>query len=339
MDSYDDLVSNVLANEILVDVTNNLVDEHCLNLVADDWLSRLENNITYQNYSTHSKDLWKPSYSTDHCDCEKSKHSNFQVVLVAACNFLKPYKKKTSKSIDRNVYLNVVNSEPLTKLARAMTSDLGSDIEISNDFKFSFGECSLIGCCKCSKFAQKFQKAGYTISRVFQPCISDTKIFDGEHVVNRFYSQMEAMYTDTFLAVLRLQINVRYYLKEKKYYRISGNILDFVGFHQNKLRSIKKVELGPLIQFEEPKALSTNDAKPKNKSLDPESKMKNDIEEFEEFVESVDVSNILENEESSENRKRKEMSPDVEEGETELETKRQNLTDTEDYELEQYLLI
>lgn len=337
MASYRDLVSKVLSNETLVKAANNLVDDNCLNLVAEDWLSRLQNNIAYQNYSYQSEKLWKLSFSTDHCYCEESKNPDFYVVLVATCTIQKPYKNKSSQSNNRNANLIVVDSEPLNKIARVMTSDLGPDVNISNDFKFSFEMCSLIECKNCSEFAKKFRKAGYDINRITQPCISDTQIFDGEHVVNRFYSQIENIYTDTFLAVLRLKINVRYLLKEDNVYRISGNILDFIGFRENKLRPTKKVNLGSLIEFEDKtETLSVRHNKFKNKPLCLETKTNDCTSLDTEFENLFGSEKILCIEGSNSNRKRKEVSPDREE-EVEREVKKQNLidnTDECDYERE-----
>lgn len=351
MTNYISLVSKVLANESLASAVNDLVDEHCLNLVTKDWRSRLENNITYQNYSSHFQKLWKPSFSTVHCECEESKQPDFQVVLVANCKFIKPY-KKADQSNDRrsiNLPLNdrderqsnwiVVDSEPLTKIARAMTSDLGSEVNIWSDFKFSFVDCGYVGCSKCSRFANVFAQAGYKVDREFQPCILDTRVFTGESVVNRFYSQIENLFTDTFLAILKLEVNVRYHLKKQNAYRISGRVLDFVGFTENKLRQTKKVDLGPLIQFEDkPEFSSIKDDKPKNTSSYLKSKDNNYafLQDFEDFAENDESPTIEEKAQSSNNRKRKQLS-DVED-ELENETKKHSTTEMNEYEIESFLL-
>lgn len=335
MEGYDNLVSKVLANESLANAAKNMVDEHCLNLVNPDWSTQLQNNVTYQNYIYHAKKLWKPAFSTDHCDWEESKKDDFEIVLVATCKFLKQYKKESYYPNSRRANLLVLDSEPLAKIARAMTSDLGPDVNVWKDHKFPFVECGFMACNECSEFTQKFQKAGYRVSRINQPCISDTKVFDGERVVNRFYSQMEEMFNDTFLAVLRLQLNTRYYLKKQNVYRISGEVLDFVGFLENKLKPTKKVDLGPLIQFEyKPETPSIKYEEKKSAVLDSKVKCNDGFDDFNEIFENEEPLAIEEKGQSSDQRKRQRSSPD-DEGET--ETKKLNMSASDDYEIEKFL--
>lgn len=346
MDNYLSLVSKVLANQTLAKAIDDFVDEDCLNLISEDWQSRLENNIMYQNYLNFGKKMWRKSYSSQHCEMDESVIPGLQVVLVTNCKFAKPYKHPSGRIDESQNSLIISDSEPMFKIARAITSDLGTDIRIGNDFKFSFVDCSLINCIQCSKFAEIFSKAGYKIDQMYQPCISDTKVFNGESVINRFYSQIKSTFTDTFLAILRIEINARYFLKEKKVYRISGHVLDLIGFTENKLKSAKKICLGPLIQFEEkPEIPSIKNNKCKNSCL--ETKVNQSFEEYAEFVENDELFAMEEKEQCSNDWKRKTLSDTEEEMENEIkkqksdvETKveKENVIEVNDYEIEHFIL-
>lgn len=349
MDNYLGLVSKVLANQTLAKAVDDLVDEDCLNLISEDWQSRLENNIIYQNYLDYAEKIWKESYMSEHCRMEESVMPGFKVVLVANCQFAKPYNKRKDDSKNSLV---ISDSEPMFKIAHAITSDREKNRRIGTDFKFSFVDCSLINCIQCSKFAKIFSKAGYTIDQMYQPCISDTKVFNGENVINRFYSQIKSTFTDTFLAILQIEINCRYFLESKKIYRIGGRVLDLIGFTENKLRSAKKVHLGPLVQFEEKLEIpSIKNNKCKNSCL--ETKVNQNLEEFSEFNENDELFVMEEKEQCSNNWKRKMLSDAVEEKKNEIkkqksdveetpekedEKEKENTIEVTDYEIESFML-
>lgn len=260
MARYSDLVSKVLANNILANAAKQMADiedsdKPTLDLVTKDWIFRLENDVVYQDCQFDAIPVRRSLTSSLLYDYETSKDVLFNITLVAYCRFLKHFKGK-SNSLPSII---IANSEPLNKIARVMTQDFGPNINLSEEFKFNFKLCNLLSCMECSETAAKFEEKGYKLKKPNQPHICSTKLFNGKEIVNRFQSQMEDIFSQNFVALLHLKIDTRYNYTDpnnpnQKVYRIGGTVTDIIAFDEGKLNPHKEsLNLGNLTFIDAPK--------------------------------------------------------------------------------------
>lgn len=260
MAEYSELVTRILKNDCLVDATKRMLEREpfyksALNLLVQDWSERLENDTSFQDCQFRPIPTRKSPAASNLYEYETSRDVLFNIVLAGYCRFSKSYDNKSARPS-----IIISQSEPLNKIAQVMTKDLGP-VQISEEFKFNFKECSVLSCAECSSSHAFFAGKGYKLNKTNQPCITDTKIFDGKNVFNRFESQMEDMFPNTFIAILHLKINTRYSYTDasnnnQKTYRIGGHVSDLVAFHDAKLFLTKSINLGdltPIEMIEEPK--------------------------------------------------------------------------------------
>lgn len=239
-----------------------------LNLVGLDWESRMENDVAFQDclFRLGCKKTSAVPSSDRYYDYESTANPYFSVTLAANCRFGKVYEGQTAQSAP----LIVSKSEPLFKIARTMTDDLGPGIQISDEFKFTFQECSPMSCAECRASYNFFAKKNYLVRKLRQPCISVTKVFDGKSVFNRFHSQMVEMFPHSFVAILHLKINVRYGYNgsdNQRLYRIGGTVTGILAMNEAKLDSVKSVDLGDVSAFE------PEDDEPENRNVFPNKKL------------------------------------------------------------------
>lgn len=248
MDNYTFFLSQVLNNPVLVKAVEELAADDVLNLVDLKWKERLENNFIYQEFCSSAKDLFSgKSVTNSMYKFQNVKNLPLKVLVAAECLLPKKYNNN-----DISVYLSTLDCKPLKAIARAMHSDYDADINLSDDFKFKFNMCSLLSCVECKLSSIKFQERGYTVSNVNQPCIQDTRIFDGKEITNLFISHIKTMFRSKFMALLTIKIDSRYnYMADNEtQYRISGKILDIIAFQESKLVPSKPIKLGDLLQVD-----------------------------------------------------------------------------------------
>lgn len=271
VDCYSKLVSSVLNNKILVEAAAEITDEtkpSTFNFVTNDWLSRLESDTFLQSCQLPfgKKEIVSNGYTYESVDKEKS----LNITIVGYCRFLKSYDGR----IINEPSIIIENSDVLAKIAKHMTSDLGDQIKISDQFKFNFHECSILSCSVCRRSRGEFISRGYSLPKLHQPCICVTKVFDGEKIYNRFYSHMEAIFPQGFIAIMNLKIYKRYNYKSEKLnqrvHRISGNVLNFIAFNEAKLDlNLDLINLGDLSGFEIPKETEEESPRKKKKTDEP----------------------------------------------------------------------
>ncbi|GFQ75492.1 uncharacterized protein TNCT_124041 [Trichonephila clavata] len=73
-----------------------------------------------------------------------------------------------------------------------------------------------------------------------QPCIADIHVFNGEMLVNRFGDQIKSYFPDSFIGLLEIELNVRYFYAVKDasmdIVRVGGQILKMVAFPESNLK-------------------------------------------------------------------------------------------------------
>lgn len=251
MDSYSALLSRVLKDNVLakhIHEKSNNADPHTLNLLTLDWKAHLQNHLNLYQSKAFRFPFKSPH---DHYEYESIPEPLIEVQLVAYCRFVKPI-NNTEKNADP---LMVTDSEPLQKIALHVMKDLGSNLRISEDSKYTFKNCtSSLGCNQCEKASRVFHKHGYPVKRTLQPCIRFTQVYNGKQVVNRFHNQMVDMFESAFVAILNLKINARYSYMDSnsntKMYRMAGKVGSIVAFNEAKLDYAHPVVLGELENFE-----------------------------------------------------------------------------------------
>lgn len=275
---YSALVSRVLKNDVLVAAAKQMSEPETkaptLNLVTNNWETVIDNDLFLQGSKFPFER--KPSV-TNVYNFEASSENLLNVTLVGNCRFTKPLEGKTPVAPS----VIIAQSDPLIKLATIMTRDVQEEVEISEDFKFNFKECSVLTCSPCKESHAVFTKKGYALNRFHQPCICVTKVFDGENIYNRFYSFLENAFSQNFIAVLHLKINSRYSYTDKtsnrKLYRISGTVTDFVAFNEAKLDFVNPIDIGDLSPFEMAVEIPSKDTEPVKDGKASQKSLKNEM--------------------------------------------------------------
>ena len=259
--NYSNFVSKILKNDILEsaaqDIANSESDPNTpsINLVSKKWNTILESNEKF----LHCQFISSGKFSTDtYYEYETARETIFNVTLVANCRFVAKSEERAQRSLLKHKNAIIIyDSEPLLKIAKAMTNDVESFIPISDNHKFQFKSCNILTCDLCAQGFKYFTENGYTVQGT-QPCIAITKVFDGKNIVNRFYSQIEESFkTDFFTAIVQLKINLRYMFLDKnngnqRTYRIGGNVTNMIAFNEAKLDLVPKINLGAITAIETP---------------------------------------------------------------------------------------
>ncbi|GFS99957.1 uncharacterized protein TNCV_4196411 [Trichonephila clavipes] len=142
-------------------------------------------------------------------------------------------------------------------LTKAMTSDVDPNKAcLSDTVKVNFGTCSLY-CHHCSNVMESMASKGIKLNfDCSQPCITDINVFNGETLVNRFGAQIESYFPDTFIAIMEIELNMRYFYAVKDasmdMVRVGGQVLKMVAFPESNLKqtNVCLVDLNLLAQVE-----------------------------------------------------------------------------------------
>ncbi|GFQ82321.1 uncharacterized protein TNCT_86491 [Trichonephila clavata] len=138
----------------------------------------------------------------------------------------------------------------MNMLTKAMTSDVDlSKARLSDTVKINFGTCSLY-CHHCSNAMESMASQGVKLMfDCSQPCIADIHVFNGETLVNRFGAQIKSYFPYSFIALMEIELNVRYFYAVKDasmdMVRVGGRILKMVAYSESNLKQTK-VCLGDL---------------------------------------------------------------------------------------------
>lgn len=283
-DDYSALVKRILQDKTLSHHVKNLMQTEAsiysnpptLNLITENWSTNLTQNPHFQNFQFDPAHKHDPNNLYGY---ETSTTSIFHVLIAGYCRFSKPYagQKKPMQSVILS------NCAPLSQIARMMIRDLGDNLLISDEFKFSFvPTCTLSSCVFCKDSAKKMKAfADYFPITKSQTCVTRTKIFDGKEVVNRFQNYIIDIFPNTCIAVLHLTIDRRYHYTDKhtkeKFHRIGG-IINVATFCQEEIfNSTRSVHLGDLSDIELYSQMSTlpeekNPKQKKSEDIDPQDK-------------------------------------------------------------------
>lgn len=251
MDTYSQLLTQIYKNNVLAKVASDMVREnaHALNLLSTDWEKRLDNNIVYQDLSYNNKSMFRDASPKNQQYTFEYLKPDWNLLVAGVCRFYKSYAGQDKMAIV------VLESVPLGKIGKAVWENG----DVQDEVKFQFNLCSSLCCSLCKNACQKFERAGYEMKKVQQPCIYDTKLFDGKEVLNRFVTQMEGVFPHTFLALLKVKVDNRYGYTDAESvqnHRIGGRVLEMVAFHETKLVPMKEIDVGDL------KCIDLNEKRP-----------------------------------------------------------------------------
>ncbi|GFT26038.1 uncharacterized protein NPIL_17071 [Nephila pilipes] len=252
MDAYSTLVHQILQIPVLAEKVQDLVNEShqtYLNLVDPDWKQKLMNDACYQQFQNDAKRL----FSSQRINQNKFRVQNLKdsatplkVIIAGYCSMYNPYTKTTNQMLS----ITLKESPLMNMLSKALTSDVDPlTAKLSETTKVNFGGCSM--CCQyCSSAIESMSTKGVKLSfDCIQPCIVDTYVFDGKTLANRFGSQIKSYFPETFIAILQLELNVRYFYTNKNtsmdFIRVGGRALKMVAFPESNLKQ-SKISLGNL---------------------------------------------------------------------------------------------
>ncbi|GFR12914.1 uncharacterized protein TNCT_328061 [Trichonephila clavata] len=245
MEAYSTLVDLILNAPVLANKVQDMVreSEHTsLNLVTLDWKSQLANNARYQQFLKDAKFMFSPERLSLNSQFRvqnlKDSDTPLKVIMVGVCNVYRPYTKATTKL---PLSITIKDSPLMNMLTKAITSDVDPNkARLSDTVKVNFGTCSLY-CHHCSNAMDRMASKGVKLNfDCVQPCIADINVFNGETLVNRFGDQIKSYFPDTFIAIMEIELNVRYFyaLRDASMdmVRVGGRILKMVAFPESNLK-------------------------------------------------------------------------------------------------------
>ncbi|GFT43024.1 uncharacterized protein TNCV_2777761 [Trichonephila clavipes] len=261
MDEYSTLVDQILKTPILANKVQDMVrdsDHSSLNLVTLNWQSQLANYARYQQFQKEAKHMFSPERTNYNSQFRlqnlKDSEKSLNVIIAGVCNVYRPYTKAATKL---PLSITLKDSSLMNRLTKAMTSDVDPNkARLSDTVKVNFGTCSLY-CHSCSNAMESMASKGVKLNfDSSQPCIADITVFNGETLVNRFGAQIKSYFPDTFIAILEIELNVRYFytLKDASMdmVRVGGKVLKMVAFPESNLKktSVCLGDLNLLAQVE-----------------------------------------------------------------------------------------
>ncbi|GFT22698.1 uncharacterized protein TNCV_833211 [Trichonephila clavipes] len=139
----------------------------------------------------------------------KDADKSLKIIVVGISNVYRPYTKATT---NLPLSITIKESSPMNMLTKAMTNDVDPNkARLSDTVKVNFGTCSLY-CYHCSNAIESMASKGVKLNfDCNQPCIADISVFNGENLVNRLGAQIKSYFTDTFIAIMEVELNMRYF--------------------------------------------------------------------------------------------------------------------------------
>lgn len=254
MNSYSNLVQKILQVPSLTKQVESLAaDQDALNLITKDWKKVLVNHKPFQDFQNKTSRMfqrkYKPLNSMFSVQNLQEDAAPLSVIVAGHCRMYKPYKEKNDLFSGKQP-LSVVMSESnvMDMMIKAITNDLDPKYTFVNPTcKLNLKTCSMF-CQYCSKAREEMTAYGIPMSTQYlQPCISDTLVFDGQSIANRFGSQIMNSFSGEFISIIKMELNVRYFYsnKGKECVRVGGSIEKMICFPESNLKEVK-IELGNL---------------------------------------------------------------------------------------------
>ncbi|GIY03987.1 uncharacterized protein CDAR_304811 [Caerostris darwini] len=256
METYSDIAQKVLnVPELASYISHVVATTDAVNLITPSWQQDLENNITYQDFQNNSADKFRIPNPTRKglftIQRVKDFDKQIKVFMVAKCNTVVEYSKQKDEKTSFSIRIR--DSEPLNMITKVMTNDVSKTHHVSDEFRFYMDTCNLLSCYKCKQSVQSFRKFGFKIPQTRQPCIVDTKIYDGKQILNRFGSQIQETFHE-FIGIFEIHLNMRYFYTkpvnevETHVVRIGGTVTHLLALQESKLnfKPIETLNLGDL---------------------------------------------------------------------------------------------
>ncbi|GFR05380.1 uncharacterized protein TNCT_240091 [Trichonephila clavata] len=245
MDAYSTLVDQILKTSVLANKVQDMVresDHTSLNLVALDWKTQLANYAHYQQFQKEARNMFSAERTSLNSQFRvqnlKNAEKSLKVIVAGVSNVYRPYTKSANTL---PLSITIRDSSAMNMLTKAMTSDVvPNKVRLSDTVKVNFGACSLY-CHHCGNAMESMASKGVKLNfDCSQPCIADIHVFNGETLVNRFGAQIKSYFPDTFIALMEIELNVRYFYAVKDasmdMVRVGGRILKMVAFPESNLK-------------------------------------------------------------------------------------------------------
>lgn len=241
---YNAVLEEFLRHPELSKIIQQVSTKDYLNLMSLNWKDKLDNHAHYQDLKKDVSKYIQSSYSKENVYNFYNVKPPLMVAVIAQCSFI------VNKNNDK-ITISVKEYSPLTEIGKTILSDLDDFVQKVDEFRLTFGQCSVKGNCHhCSKAFKVFGNDP-TMGKIDEPCILDTQVFDGKNAYNRFLSQINSMFHgNTFFAICLVEVNSRYSYKLEEElamkYRVSGTVHHLIAFDKRKLVLNKELCLGPV---------------------------------------------------------------------------------------------
>lgn len=225
--AYKCLVDRVSKYPVLVDYIKNKIKNNpkIINLITNDWLSILENNLTFQEYMNGKVKFSKYESKTNKIICNyrvQAYSNNINVIAIGTFKITKD-KDKVDK-----YKLNVVECIPVQCIGEIMC--LGLDRDIYTNSKFFMKTCNGL-CLKC-------REINVTSDNIW--CIQKSIIYEKDKLQYAERKYCTSLFPNEFKAIVHLEINSTYTFGSNC--KIGGNVESIVFveniFDFNEITSI-----------------------------------------------------------------------------------------------------
>lgn len=249
METYAALVEQLLSIPALAQYVSTCPDD-ILNLVTLDWKQRLENYALYQDFVHNSALLFRePTVSYNKIfTVQKLKETvdPLRVLVAVKCQIPRAYgdaKEETTFPI------LLQESVVLKTLTEAMTKDMDSKLKMDDSLKVFISPCHYLSCTYCMAAMKRMNDMKQKIPSKNQPCILNTRVFDGETICNRFGSQLKGIFQNQFVAIVECTLNSRFVFENKndagiKTVRVGGQATKLLAMRETALNPRETLVLG-----------------------------------------------------------------------------------------------
>lgn len=194
--SHSCLVERVSKHPVLENWIKQKIarDPRIINLATHDWLSVLENNLTFQEYFNEKKKFFEYKSKTQENTIIYRLRSHTNNLNVIAVGIFKVTKDKNKDSLR----LKLVECIPVQCIAEIMCLQTGK--EVFSNAKFFIKTCKGF-CIKC-------RKNKVTSDNVW--CLQRTMVYENEKIQYAERKYCTSMYPDEFKALVHLELNSAY---------------------------------------------------------------------------------------------------------------------------------
>lgn len=197
--SHNCLVERVTKHPVLENWIKQKIESNpkIINLISNDWLSVLENNLTFQEYMNGKVQYYKYDSTTNTKIVNykiQSYTNNFNVIAVGTFKVTKDNNKDT-------VRLKLVECIPVQCIAEIMCLQL--EKEVFSNAKFFIKTCNGF-CIKC-------RKNNVASDNIW--CIQRSMVYENDKIQYAERKYCTSLYPNEFKAIIHLELNCAYTFK------------------------------------------------------------------------------------------------------------------------------